>query len=111
MLHWGEVPAWAAVFLSALFGYLSWRSSRRSKDAELDAKGQADRATKAAEDAVAAQDKLAAATERLADATERQWDAAEENPWRIERDDKGDRLRNVTATTKYHVHLRGGRYG
>lgn len=26
---------------------------------------------------------------------------------RIERDDEGDRLRNLTATTKYHVGLRG----
>jgi hypothetical protein len=110
-----SVPAWVAAGISAIFGIQSWWSSRRSKEAREAADKQAEqateaaeRATEAAENAVAAQGHIAAETKRLADATERQWDAAEENPWRIERDDKGDHLRNLTATTKYHVHLRGG---
>ena len=104
----GSVPAWFAAGISAIFGIQSWWSSRRSKEAREAADAQAERATEAAENAVAAQGKIAAETKRLADATQRQGDAAEENPWRIERDDKGDRLRNLTATTKYHVVLRGG---
>jgi hypothetical protein len=104
----GSVPAWVAAGVSAIFGIQSWRSSRRSKEAREAADKQAERATEAAENAVAARGQIAAETKRLADATERQWDAAEESPWLIERDDKGDRLRNLTATAKYHVHLRGG---
>jgi hypothetical protein len=109
-VHWGDVvPAWLGVIFAAVFSIQSWRSSPRSKAAEVAAKAQAKVATGAAEKAVAAQEQIAAATNRLADATDRQWDAAEENPWRIERGDKDgfDRLHNLTATTKYHVRLLG----
>jgi len=79
-----------------------------SEEAEAAADLQAERATKAAEDAVAAQGQIATETKRLADATERKWEAADENPWQIDRDGGVDRLRNLTATTKYQVRLRGG---
>jgi hypothetical protein len=108
----GSVPAWVAAVaagISVIFGIQSWRSSRRSEQAREAADLQAERATEAAENAVAAQGQMAAETKRLADATQRQWDAAEENPWRIERDKDArvDRLRNLTATTKYHVRVHG----
>jgi len=109
----GIVSAWVAAGISAIFAIQSWRSSRRSREAREAADQQAQRATEAAEKAVAAQGEIAAETKRVADATEQKSDAAEsdaseESPWQIERDVKGDRLRNLSATTKYHVHLRGG---
>jgi hypothetical protein len=59
-VHWGDVvPAWLAVIFAAMFGFQSWRSSRRSKAAEDAAKKQADGATDAAEEAVAAQKQIA----------------------------------------------------
>jgi hypothetical protein len=108
-LHWGDVvPVWVAVLVAAFFGYLSWRASRRSKDAENAAKMQADRATTAAENAVCAQKEIAEETRRIADAIQESSDAAEQKPWRIV---KGlhdrHRLVNTTATAKYHVSLRG----
>jgi len=115
----GSVPAWVAAGISAIFGIQSWLSSRRSKQAGDAAGRQAERACEAAEKAVAAQGEIAAETKRVAElsrtdpdanrhATERNWEAVEENPWQIVRDDEGDRLCNLTATTKYHVRLRGG---
>jgi hypothetical protein len=115
-LHWGDVvPAWLAIILAAVFGWLSWRSSRRSKASEREARQQADRATTAAEDAAAAADRAAAATERSATAHEAQTallqgaaDAAERAPWRIERRDSADwRLVNLTNTRKYNVDVTG----
>jgi hypothetical protein len=77
-LHWGDVPAYLGAAISALFGFLSWRSSRRSKAAELEAEQQAERAIKAAEDAAAAQEQTAEETKRLATAQERQTHLAEQ---------------------------------
>jgi type II secretory pathway pseudopilin PulG len=90
----GNVPAWIAAGISAAFGFLSWRSSRRSKKAQ-------EAADKAAANVLAAQREIAAGTKRLADATEREWEAADEKPWTIERNNLGARLRNLTATPKY----------
>ena len=108
-LHWGDVvPAWLAVLVAAFFGYLSWRASRRSKDAEKAAKMQADRATTAAEDAVRAQKEIAGETRRIADAMQESSDAAEQKPWGIVKGSHDrHRLVNTTATPKYHVSLRG----
>ena len=93
---------------SRLLRYLSWRSSRRSKDAEDAAKEQADRATQAAKDAVSAQQKIAAETGRIADTMQERSNAAEQKPWRIVKGSNGGhRLINTTATPKYHVYLRG----
>jgi hypothetical protein len=114
LLHWlslhrGDVvPAWLAVLVAAFFGCLSWRASRRSKDAENAAKKQADRATTAAEDAVRAQQEIAGETRRMADTMQERSNAAEQKPWRIVKGSSGvHRLINTTATPKYHVSLRG----
>lgn len=122
-LHWGDVvPAWLAVVLASVFGWLSWRSSRRSaaaerqsRDAESKAREQADRATTAAEAAAAAADRSAAAAERSAIAHETQAqlaqdqaDGAERFPWRINRHGSQDfRLVNLTTTRKYDVAITG----
>jgi hypothetical protein len=108
-LHWGDVvPAWLAVLVAAFFGYLSWRASRRSKDAANAAKVQADRATTAAEDAIRAQQEIAGETRRIADTMQESSNAAEQKPWRIVKGSSGGhRLINTTATPKYHVSLRG----
>lgn len=116
-LHWGDaVPAWLAVIVAAAFGYLSWRSSRRSKDAERTATEQAKLAIKAAEEATAAQKQIAEDTTRFADATVRHTElvqeaatAAERYPWQIQRRDSADWLLHCrTDTTKYDVTLSGG---
>jgi hypothetical protein len=115
-LHWGDVvPAWLAVIVAGVFGWLSWRSSRRSATAERGAKQQADRATTAAENAAAAADRSAQAAERSATAHETHTallqeaaDAAERAPWEIERRDSADwRLINLTNTRKYDVDVTG----
>jgi hypothetical protein len=106
-LHWGDVPAYLGAVVSALFGFLSWRSSRRSKAAEREAKQHAD-------DALAAQKQTAEETKRLATAQERQTrlaeleaEAAERAPWRIEhRRDIPHRV-NKTFTPKYGVSVDG----
>lgn len=69
-LHWGDVPAYLGAGVSIWFGILSRRSSRRSKTAELEAKQQAEHATKAAQEATAAQKAIAGETKRMADAME-----------------------------------------
>jgi hypothetical protein len=115
-LHWGDVvPAWLAVVGAAVFGWLSWRSSRQSATARDEARAEADRATAAAEDAAAAASRSAAAAERSATAHETQTallqeaaDAAERAPWRIERRDSADwRLINLANTRKYDVGVTG----
>ena len=61
------MAGWASAVVAAIFGAQSWWSSRRSKSAEAEAKEQADRATRAAEDAAAARRQTAQETKRLAD--------------------------------------------
>jgi hypothetical protein len=100
-VHWGDVvPAWLAVIVAGVFGWLSWRSSRRSSASERESRAaedearqqadRADRATAAAEIAATAADRSAAAAERWASAHEAQTallqaaaDAAEQAPWRL----------------------------
>lgn len=125
-LHWGDVvPAWVGVIVAAVFGWLSWRSSRRSKAAERESRAakdearqqadRADRATAAAENAAAAADRSAAAAERWASAHEVQTallqaaaDAAERAPWRLVRPgDQDFRLVNLTNNPKYEVGVTG----
>ena len=114
-LHWGDVPAYLGIVVTAAFGFLSWRSSRRSKAAEGTAREQANRATKAAEDAVAAANRSAAAAERSATADETQArlaqdqaDAAQQYPWFIEKGGStGFLLHSRTDTPKYNVTLSG----
>ena len=36
-MDWGSVPAWVTAGVSTLFGFLSWRSSRKSKNAQAEA--------------------------------------------------------------------------
>jgi hypothetical protein len=115
-LHWGDVvPAWLAVIVAAVFGWLSWRSSRQARTARDEARAQADRSTTAAVDAAAAAKRSAAAEERSAIAQETQAqlaqvhaDAAERFPWHIVRPEHSDfRLVNTTSTHKYDVDVRG----
>jgi hypothetical protein len=111
-VHWGDVvPAWLAVIVAGVFGWVSWRSSRRSKAAEEAAKQQANRATEAAEKAVAAQKQIAGETKRLADVAEQQVDAKERRPWDIKPDGGYGyyRLINKRDTPKYDVYLSGDR--
>lgn len=106
----GNVPAWVAAGVAAVFGIQSWRSSSRAKTAATNAGEEAKRATKAAEKAVTAQQEIAVETRRLADAKERQEQAAEDAPWRIQREqgnERHGRLHNLTATPKYSVRLSG----
>ncbi len=115
-LHWGDVvPAWLAVIVAAVFGWLSWCSSRRSaaaeresRAAEREARQQADRATTAAENAAAAAERLASAHEAQTALLQDAADAAERAPWRIERRGGQDfRLANLTKTRKYDVGVTG----
>jgi hypothetical protein len=122
-LHWGDVmPAWLAVIVAAVFGWQSWRSSRRSaaaeresRAAEREARQQADPAITAAGNAADAADRSLAAPERSATTHETQAqlaqdqaDAAERFPWRIERRVGQDfRLINLTSTRKYDVGVTG----
>jgi hypothetical protein len=125
-LHWGDVvPAWLAVIVAAVFGWLSWLSSKASKTAKGEAETarneaekqaeRAERATTAAEDAAAAAGRAADAAERSASAHETQaqlaQDQAEEAqrfPWDIERRGEQDfRLINLTKTRKYNVAVTG----
>jgi hypothetical protein len=125
-VHWGDVvPAWLAVIVAGVFGWLSWRSSRRSSASERESRAaedearqqadRADRATAAAEIAATAADRSAAAAERWASAHEAQTallqaaaDAAEQAPWRLVRPDRQDfRLVNDTNTRKYEVDVTG----
>ena len=116
LVHWGDASAYIGIVVTAVFGFLAWRSSRRSKAAEHEARNQADRATEAAEDAAAAADRSAAAAERSAAAHEAHTallqDAAEQVerfPWDIKRqgDSMDFRLVNLTNTRKYEVVVTG----
>lgn len=122
-LHWGDVvPMWLAVIVAAFFGWLSWRSSVRSKAAEREAKAaeaeakkQAERATRAAEESAAAEKRSADAAERSATAHETVADLAEldarakeQKPWRIEMERGFAYLVNATTKPKYNVHVAGG---
>lgn len=108
--------------MAAVFGWLSWRSSKASKAAKGEsetardeAKNQAERATKAAEDAATAAGRFADAAERSATANEKQAqllqdqaDAAERSPWNVQRASGQDfRLVNLTNTRKYNVAVTG----
>jgi hypothetical protein len=97
-----------AAACSALFGYKSYRASKRAKGAEDEAKEQARRATKAAEDAVAAQSEIAAGINRLGDDRARQREDEERAPWRLDKLARDDyRLVNLRPTSKYRVRLQG----
>ena len=125
-VHWGDVvPAWLAVIVAAVFGCLSWRSSRQSKTArdgaktaEAEAKAQAERAeraTMAAEEAAAAAGQAVVELQRSASAQEAhtallqdQADATERFPWEIRHmGDLDFRLVNRTNTRKYEVVVTG----
>lgn len=125
LIHWGDASAYLGIVVTATFGFLSWRSSQRSKKSVVEAKAEADRAeraTKAAEDAAESSRRSADASERSALAGERsatagetqarllqsQADAAEQKPWRVERRGGMDfRLVNRIATAKYEVVVNG----
>jgi hypothetical protein len=115
-LHFGDVPAYLSAAIAVFFGIVSWRASRRSKQAEADAKDQATLAVEAAQDAAAAQRQIAEDTRRFATAQETHTallqDAAEQAErfrWVIHREgDSVDfRLLNLTNTRKYQVVVTG----
>jgi hypothetical protein len=132
LIHWGDASAYIGIAVTAFFGYLSWRSSRKSKTAkneaetargaaqaaEAEAKAQAERAeraTKAAEEAAAAAGQAVVELQRSATAQEAhtallqdQADAAERFPWDIRHMGGLDfRLVNRTNTRKYEVVVTG----
>jgi hypothetical protein len=122
LIHWGDASAYLGMVITAVFGVLAVRSSRRSKaaereakTAETEAKAQAERATKAATDAIAAAHRAATALERsaMADETQaklaqNQADLAEQRPWWIDQGGStGFRLHSRTDTLKYNVSLSG----
>jgi hypothetical protein len=111
-VQWGAVPAWVAAGLSLVFGVLSWRSSRKSKEERDEANRQADRAERAA----GAAERQADAAERSAAAVEAQQqreaeetEAAEADPWQLDPipNDPDCYLINTTTTTKYNVTVTG----
>jgi hypothetical protein len=132
-VHWGDASAYIGIVVTAFFGFLSWRSSRRSKTAkdeaetakgeakaaEAEAKAQAERAeraTKAAEEAAAAAGQAVVELRRSATAQETHTallqDAAEQAerfPWDIIRmgDSMDFRLVNLTNARKYEVVVTG----
>jgi hypothetical protein len=95
VLHWlhdhlqfGNVPMWVsglAAAFSALFGYKSYRASKRAKGAQDEAARQANRA-------VEAQNKIAEEIKRLGDDRARQREDEERAPWRIEKLARDDYL-------------------
>ena len=94
------VSGLAAAF-SALFGYKSYRASKRAKGAQDEAARQADRA-------VEAQNKIAEEIKRLGDDRARQREDEERAPWRIEKLARDDYLLvNLRPTSKYEVRLHG----
>jgi hypothetical protein len=63
-VNWGDLPAWAGVVATVIFGGLAWKSSKDAKAAEGAAEGYKDDALKAAQDAAAAQGLAAKALEK-----------------------------------------------
>jgi Flp pilus assembly protein TadB len=111
-VQWGNVPAWVAALISLIFGFLSWRSSRKSKAERDEATKQAERAERAA----GAAERQANAAERSATAAELQQqreteetEAAEVDPWRLESIPGSPNcyLINTTKTAKYNVTVSG----
>ena len=101
LVHWAT-SAYLGVIVTAVFGFLAYRSKQGAQTAKGEAetaKGEAkaqaeraERATKAAQDAAAAADRAAEAAERSAKAHETQTqlmqdqaDAAQQKPWDIQR--------------------------
>jgi hypothetical protein len=112
VVQWGTVPAWVAAGLSLIFGFLSWRSSRKSKSERDEAKSHADRSERAA----GAAERQAAAAERsagIAEAHERrkaeETELAEADPWLLESIPGAPNcyLINRTKTPKYGVTVAG----
>jgi hypothetical protein len=111
VLHWlhdhlqlGNVPMWVsglAAAFSALFGYKSYRASKRAKGAQ-------DEAAKQANLAVEAQNNIAEEIKRLGDDRARRREDEERAPWRIKKLARDDYLLgNLTPTSKYEVRLHG----
>lgn len=112
VVQWGTIPAWVAAVISLIFGFVSWRSSRKSKAERDGAKKQADRAERAAD----AAERQADAAERSAAAAEAQQrreakaaEEAEADPWQLDPipGDPNCYLTNMTATPKYGVTVTG----
>lgn len=110
VVQWGNVVAWVSI--SLIFGFLSWRSSRKSKSERDEATRQAERAERAA----GAAERQAAAVERsvaVAEAQQRRQteeiEAAEVDPWQLDPipGDPDCYLINTTKTTKYDITVSG----
>lgn len=125
LIHWGDASAYLGVIVTAVFGFMAYRSKRDAETAKGEAesaKGEAERQAELADTAARAAQDAAAAAERSANAAERQAkahetvaqlaqdqaDAAQQKPWDIEHHGGMDyRLRNLTRTPKYDVVVTG----
>lgn len=112
VVQWGNIAAWVSAAISVTFGFLSWRSSRKSKADRDEATTQAERAERAA----SAAERQATAAERAAAAAEAQQErqaeeaeAAEADPWQLAPipGDPDCYLINTTKAAKYNVTVRG----
>ena len=104
----GTGAAWGSAIIAGWSAWLSWRSSRKSKRAESEAKTQAEAALNAAERSAAAAETQAALAEKQAARTEQEVEAAEAAPWNIyTRNGKNYYLQNLTNTPKYKISLSG----
>jgi hypothetical protein len=114
-MNWGDIPTWVATVVAAVFGALSWRSSRAAKAAESAAEEFKRQALTAAQDAAAAEGRAADAAVRSAGALEAQSQlaaeqaaAAEGVPWRVEYSHGAKWvLLNVSDTPKFNVKITG----
>ncbi len=104
-LHWGDVPAYLSAVIAIVFGFLSWRSSRKSKE-EREA---AEHAMEIAKQHADAAKRSANVDETQLGMAQAQAEAAEQRPWRIDPTitPNSYRLLNTTPTAKYFVTITG----
>lgn len=114
--NWISLGSLAAAAVSAAVAVVQARRASAAKDAaehyEARAEQNAERATKAAEDAAAWQRQTAEALEKQNRLVEERAEQAEGVPWEIRHHD-GDLydLWNITNTTKFGVQISGGGIG
>lgn len=93
-IDWGDAPAWAAfgiALISALFAFLSWKTSVEAKEASKDSATAAERSADAAEEA----NQL---TRQQLESYDEAWKEIETGVFQ--------RLRNTTGRTVYNVRVR-----
>jgi hypothetical protein len=100
-MHWGDVPAWVALFVATSAAFVSWRILRWEKQSSQAAIRSADEAARA--NLIAERALERGHAERITPANE---PARPNVSWRIENRD-GDRyvLRNTGTDTAEHVYV------